>query len=660
MSRKWLSLAGQTHVPEEGIMQRSLIRGALAMLAGAALLSACSNDRPAPTESGNSPPPSASIVPSGCPTVLQTSQLIVALFPQKSVARTTATLSYAAILLAINTNHQADARTLMFKLMDFTFKQFAAGKLIGGYSLTTRQNLLAFETGLYCTVGLPTTGLTLPGDPTNSGTVNTVVFPSTTVQTVLTRDGNAGVKFPPNSFTGPAVVVTISALTEATHPLNTSLDQYGPFYDVKVSPESAITANLTVGLCLASGVEIPTVFLAHNVIQTVNDAPTPGIEVLPPGLTIGELCTPQRVSLSGRQLLDLAMHGDVGRASRALGSALADLVLPTSAYAATGGKTGLTKTFSPFGGVDTKVYLTTNPSPFPAQTAPAGSAVANPPSALVSTQLGAKVARVSVLFSVTEGGGRVAGGTSAAVTTNAVGVATVSDWVITSGPNSVQGVGTFADPTVTFAAAPAGIDFPQSVAVAPAAGVTYSATGTDVIPYGASYFYLDGPLGHDPGFAAPEFSTTSWTFGNGPFGTGDVGGTVCPLNSESGFTLNHAWASGTDLLLRKTFPLPSWWSAPLTITVAIDNDVQLFVNGTSVTASYQFSGTDAANYSFDSETGFVTHENCATKGSLTFTVPAGVLIGGQNTLAIRARDRGSVNYVDAKVTAPVPAPPQTF
>jgi hypothetical protein len=614
-------------------------------VAAALVVTACSSDSRSPTEVAP-PPVEASIVPSGCPTVGQTASMIVALYPARGGERLLATVTYAAILLYINTRHQADARTLVFRLLDFTLQQFNAGKLNGAGSLATRQQLLAFETGLYCTVGLPTTGLTLPGDPGNPGTVNKVVFPSGNTQNVVTSDGNAGVQLPPNSFNTPAVVVTISVIPDATHPLNTTLDQYGPFYDVKVSPESGITSNLTVGLCLDTGGDISTVLLAHNVTQTVNGTPTPGIEILPPAGSISGLCGVQSSSLSPREILHFATHGDMGRATRALGSALADLVLPENAYAGSGGKTGLAKSFSPFGGVDTKVYLTTNPNPFPAQSAPAGSAVANPPSARVLTQLGDSVASVNVTFSVTGGGGTIGGNSSATVGTDVHGVATASAWVVNAGPNSAQAVGTFADPTVTFAPGSPGSQ--QTVSVDPAAGVTYTATGGDVVPYGSSYLFLDGPQGHDAGFEAPGFNTANWLTGSGPFGSGDQGGTVCPLNSEPGFTLNHSWVVGTDLLMRKSFPLPS--VVPLTISAAIDNDIQIFVNGNLLTPDLPFSGPDAGNYSFNATTGFVTHENCATKGTLTFSVPTGFLVAGQNVLAIRARDRGSVNYVDAKVS----------
>ena len=634
-------------------MWRSLLGSCAAVLASAVLITACSNDSPNATEP-SSPPSAASIVPAGCPTVTQTAEMRVALFP-RGPDRVYAAGSYAAIVLFINTGRLADARTLVFRLLDFTLQRFNAGKLLGGFSLTTRQQLLAFENGLYCTVSLPSTGLVLPGDPSDPGTVNKIVFPSTSTQNIVTPNGNAGVQIPPNSFTGAAILVTISPLSGA--PLNTKLDQYGPFSDVKVTPETALIANVSVGICPSAAIVPATVFLAHNVTQQVNTVATPGIEVLLPGATISGLCGTQTGSISGRRVFDLAANGDVRSATKLLGSALAKLILPTDANATGGGITGTTKAFSPFGGVDTKVYMTAN-SPT-SQTAPAGSAVLSPPSTLVKTQLGGFVPKVNVLFSVTNGGGTVAGGSSSTVATNATGVATVSDWVINAGSNTVQAVGTYADPTVTFAAAPAGSTFPQVVAVNPSAGITFTATGGDLVPYGSSYLYMNGTQGFDPNFGTTDFTTTGWLTGNGPFGTGDLGGTVCPINSDANFPPNKQWQLNQDLLLLKSFPLPTWWTAPLTVDVAIDNDVAVYVNGHPLTIYqdkplYAFTGSDAGNYAFDSETGFVTHENCANKGSLTFTIPAAFLNGGQNTLAIRARDRGTVNYVDAKVSAQIP------
>jgi hypothetical protein len=579
--------------------------------------------------------------------------MITALFPKGS-SRTNAAQMYATIVVYINSGRLADAQALAFKLLDFTLKQYYAGKLIGGYSLSTQQQVLAFEIGLYCTVGLPSTGLQLPGDPTNTGIVDQVVFPSTTKQSVTTKNGAAGVFFPANSLNS-AVLVTITPLTG--NPLNTKLDQYGPFSDVNVSPASALGADVSVGICASANFDPATVFLAHNVSQLINNVPTPGIEILPPGTAPSGLCGITTGSISGRQVYDLAKNGDVRSATKLIGSALVDLISPTNANATGGGITGTTRSFSPFGGVDTKVYMTANSTT--TQSAPAGSAVQYPPSTLVKTNFGTLLPKVNVLFSVTSGGGTVAGGSSSTVTTDATGVATVSNWVINTGSNTVQAVGTYADPTVTFRTSTIS-GFPQAVTVDPTAGITFTATGTDVVPYGSSYTFLDGAQGHDLGFESTSYDVSSWNSGSGPFGSAT---TACPLNHETGFTMNTAWTVGNDLTMRKNFPLPSWWTAPLTVTAAIDNDIQVFVNGHPLTFDpaaptvplFTFSGTDAGNYAFNSTTQFVTHENCATKGSLTFSIPASFLnLGGQNTLAIRARDRGSINYVDVKVTAPAP------
>ncbi len=174
------------------------------------------------------------------------------------------------------------------------------------------------------------------------------------------------------------------------------------------------------------------------------------------------------------------------------------------------------------------------------------------------------------------------------------------------------------------------------------------------MPYGSSYLLLDGAHGFDPTFFTPGFSTAGFVTGSGPFGSISTG---CPLNSDP--AINPAFTLDSDLLLIKTFPLPSGWTSPLTVEAAIDNDIAVWVNGHALTTLndvplYTFSGDDAGNYAFNATSGLVTHENCATKGSLTFTVPAAFLVAGQNTLAIRAQDRGGQSYVDAKVTAPAP------
>ena len=92
----------------------------------------------------------------------------------------------------------------------------------------------------------------------------------------------------------------------------------------------------------------------------------------------------------------------------------------------------------------------------------------------------------------------------------------------------------------------------------------------------------------------------------------------------------------TDMLLRHSFSVAAGWPNDLNVSVAIDNDIQVFVNGTDISS------------------GLVTHENCAERGSFTFTVPHTILTAGNNVIAVRARDRGVVALVDIQLTAGTP------
>jgi len=80
------------------------------------------------------------------------------------------------------------------------------------------------------------------------------------------------------------------------------------------------------------------------------------------------------------------------------------------------------------------------------QSAPAGSAVAPPPSVKVSDATGSPVANVTVTFQVTAGGGTVA---PASAATNATGVATVAAWTLGSAPGPNQLTATVAGSDIT-------------------------------------------------------------------------------------------------------------------------------------------------------------------------------------------------------------------
>src|SRR5262245_8086781 len=94
-----------------------------------------------------------------------------------------------------------------------------------------------------------------------------------------------------------------------------------------------------------------------------------------------------------------------------------------------------------------------------------------------------------------------------------------------------------------------------------------------LIPYGAGgYRYQVVEFGKGFGFEQPEFDDTAFTPGDAGFGTPGNG---CELNS--GDAVNTTWDLRTDILVRREFELPIG-TTNLVVNVAIDNDVQVFIN----------------------------------------------------------------------------------
>ena len=101
-----------------------------------------------------------------------------------------------------------------------------------------------------------------------------------------------------------------------------------------------------------------------------------------------------------------------------------------------------------------------------------------------------------------------------------------------------------------------------------------------VISYGAGgYRYQVVQSGKGFGFEQPEFDDTAFTPGDAGFGTPGIS---CELNS--GDAVNTTWELGTDILVRREFEVPPD-TTDLVVNVAIDNDVQVFVNGHDVSAA---------------------------------------------------------------------------
>lgn len=154
---------------------------------------------------------------------------------------------------------------------------------------------------------------------------------------------------------------------------------------------------------------------------------------------------------------------------------------------------------------------------------------------------------------------------------------------------------------------------------------------TVVIPYlDTGYKYKVVAFDADSGFEQPGFDDSGFSTGDAGFGT-PFGG--CSLNNPT--DVKTTWPLDTDILLRKQFNLPPG-TTNLEVGVAIDNDVQVFINGQDISG------------------GLILHEGCAERDSFIFTTPDGILNAGTNLLAVRGRDRGGLSYLDVKVTAGIP------
>jgi len=161
-----------------------------------------------------------------------------------------------------------------------------------------------------------------------------------------------------------------------------------------------------------------------------------------------------------------------------------------------------------------------------------------------------------------------------------------------------------------------------------------------VIPYAATeYRYHVYNLGAVPSdYGLTPFDDSAFATGDAAFGSG--GG--CPLQA----TVKTDWPVSSEIVLRKNFDLPPD-ATNLRVMVAIDNDVEVFLNGVEISG------------------GLVQHENCPDLDEFRFDAPDSALNVGTNLLAVRGRDRGVESCLDMRVLVevmptPTPTPTQTF
>jgi hypothetical protein len=135
-----------------------------------------------------------------------------------------------------------------------------------------------------------------------------------------------------------------------------------------------------------------------------------------------------------------------------------------------------------------------------------------------------------------------------------------------------------------------------------------------------------------------------WKLASAPFSSGGCGGPPAT-----------AWTANSDILVRKNFTTTS--AGTLTFNVQIDNDLQIWLDGTEITST---GVTTDRTFSFygPSPNGpagnWWVHDFCATNSDApTFVVPmtmttASAVPAGKHVLAIRAHDRGGDTYLDVQ------------
>lgn len=588
----------------------------IATLVGAA---ACADSAP-PTDpvtavepdlqSGHSPP--------GCPSPAAIRIQIAALYVQPGQTGI-AQLKFTAIHLAVLAGKPQIAQDLMYRLVAFTLQRYYQGDLKGGQSSATQTKLIALIKALYCYVGLPEPDLSsLSLGPDGAAAIVLPAGPDTVVKT---QTQTAGVSIPEGSVTSPTLV-TITRLPDGPPgPLNTPLDQYPAYYEFHSSSGVDFSLDVVVGTCQVDDFEpYSALKIGHNVGT--------GIELLPVAPAPFLVCPlPSSLRSPAGWLRYVQRNG-----WRGLGPLAEAMLLPRPLMAAAVGTCclgGSTKKFSPFGTVDSRTSVAATSPTSIAGTSGQAVSSGQLPAVRVTTPLGNPVPGVTVTFSLGSGSSGSIGGTSQV--TDSDGRASLGSWTLGTGP-SIDTV----TATVT----------PLQGTTVDGNPVEFSAAITAPIPVAylsGSYSYKLIGSGSPPSYwYKPSYNASAWPVGAAAFGSGPGSPDNCPLDA----TVETSWPAApsggkSGLLLRRTFTVPAGFTGTLRVGVAIDNDVQVYVNGSNVTAS-----AGSANLSY----GFQKHEGCASRDSFIFTAPNSILVpGGSNLVAVFAKDRGSTSYVDLEV-----------
>ena len=197
-------------------------------------------------------------------------------------------------------------------------------------------------------------------------------------------------------------------------------------------------------------------------------------------------------------------------------------------------------------------------------------------------------------------------------------------------------------------------------------GFAYRFVGTQTSPGGV----IAVAPGDTAGWTTPGFGNFgSWqtsSLSPLPFGDADTYGESCGYVGEPPtLPVTTPWLPSTrvpaeyqatdvaasaasGLLLRQYVTVPNG-ATSLTIHVAVDNDIAVFLNGQPLAEGTGVTFTRNSGWDPGATNGFFTHGGCATQdsGALTVDATTGLFTAGQpNLVAVYGRDRGGATYLN--------------
>ena len=473
-----------------------------------------------------------------------------------------------------------------------------------------------------------------------------------TVTTSLGGDP-AGVVIPPQP-SGVPTTVTAQPCADL-NPAVTDLPTYGPCIRVTASPAlppSNLANAATMFICAVS-TSLPggmSPEQTERVTMHRYDAPVGTLAARFVALPHAPACATQVATGSVTHLVRDVVQGKFASAGRELVAMLAPERLNAAVLRLDVGAGALTDEFSDFQfALPSKLLIVAGDG----QTGLPGATLPILPSVSVTDLAGDAVVNARVRFAASDVA--CAGlGAGMGTLSNASGIVHDVSWLIGAGINTRVACGRGLAGT-DFSGPRNGVDPFQPLSIhlgdlsngpkvpVRTGSVQFSATGivlpTTLVNFGSNGFSSYGPFAQSatPPTGWPNLTpATSSTIGSrSPFlGRSSICAVTENFNGAASFPENK------DIFVTKTITAPV--AGNLGLTIYIDNDVRVYVDGVERTSTIPSSGAGAYNATSQ----FWKHEGCANVGPAVFSIP---ITAGPHTLAFWARDRGAVGYLDVKV-----------